>query len=283
MDQNSSEFLIEIEELIEKVFTDLDQLRENTANQNNRHQSIDQIFRHVHSVKGLSAAIGLEAVSHIAHEFETLLDALRSGSVAVDERVLQISENAVDALAESLGLAASGIVEPSRRALFDQLQTAARRGTAALIADTDAVLESIPSDIWQSLSEGEKQRLVSVVREGSPLFVAAASFDISSFDDDFFRLRETLAKSGEVIATSPTVDPEHSDRVNFRILYASSASPADLQSLVADCAATFTRVERGVALVPAVSYQRPITSSTKTTSVSALANFVRTRAQNFTR
>src|SRR5256714_13643548 len=130
VDLNRGEFLIEIEELIEKVFTDLDQLRENTVNQNNRRKSIDQIFRHVHSVKGLSAAIGLEAVSHIAHEFETLLDALRIGRVAVDDRVLQVSENAVDALAESLGLAASGIVEPSRRALFDQLQTAAGRGAA---------------------------------------------------------------------------------------------------------------------------------------------------------
>ena len=276
MDLNRGEFLIEIEELIEKVFTDLDQLRENTANQDNRRQAIDQIFRHVHSVKGLSAAIGLEAVSHIAHEFETLLDALRIGRVAVDDRLLQISENAVDALAESLGLAASGIVEPSRRALFDQLQTAARRGTTAASADTDAVLESIPSDIWQSLSEDEKQRLVSVVREGSPLFVAAASFDITSFDEEFFQLRETLAQSGEVIATSPTVDPEHSDRVNFRILYASSTSPANSQNVVADCAATFTRVERGVASVPVASYQQPIASAANTTSVSALANFVRT-------
>ncbi len=276
MDLNRGEFLIEIEELIEKVFTDLDQLRENTANQNSRRQSIDQIFRHVHSVKGLSAAIGLEAVSHIAHQFETLLDALRTGDVAVDDRVLQISENAVDALAESLGLAASGIVEPSRHALFDQLQTAARRGTASLSADTEAVLESIPSDIWQSLSEDEKQRLVSVVREGSPLFVAAASFDITSFDEEFFRLRETLAQSGEVIATLPTVDPEHSDRVNFRILYASLATATDLKNSIAGFAAEITKVARGEDSLPVASYQQPITSTVNTASVSALANFVRT-------
>jgi two-component system chemotaxis sensor kinase CheA len=276
VDQNRSEFLIEIEELIEKVFSDLDQLRENTASENSRRQSLDQIFRHVHSVKGLSAAIGLDAVSHIAHEFETLLEALRIGQVAIDERVLQISENAVDALAESLSLAASGIVEPSRRALFDQLQTVAnRRGTVESSADTDAVLESIPSDIWQSLSEEEKQRLARVVRESSPVFVVAASFDISSFDEEFFRLREILAQSGEVIATSPTIDPEHSDRVNFRILYASSANPADLQNSVAGCAATFKKIERGESSETIEPRQQPITTTT-TVSVSALANFVRT-------
>ncbi|MDQ1639687.1 MAG: two-component system, chemotaxis family, sensor kinase CheA [Pyrinomonadaceae bacterium] len=274
MDQHRSEFLIEIEDLIEKVFADLDQLRENSANQNSPGQSIDQLFRHVHSIKGLSAAIGLDTVSHIAHELETLLDAVRLGRVAIDEQVLQISENAVDALAESLGLAASGIVEPSRRALFDQLQTTAKRGPSS--ADTEALLESIPSEIWQSLSEAEKQRLTSIAREGKPLFVVVATFEITSFDEEFFRLRESLAQLGEVIATSPTVDPQHSDRVNFRILYASPASSAELQNCIAGYAGEITTLERGQVSETVTRHQQPITPSANTVSASALANFVRT-------
>jgi two-component system, chemotaxis family, sensor kinase CheA len=277
VDQNRSEFLIEIEELIEKVFADLDQLRENSASQNSRRQSVDQLFRHVHSIKGLSAAIGLETVGHIAHEFETLLDVVRLGRVPVDERVLQISENAVDALAESLSFAASGVVEPPRRALFDQLQTAARRGESN--THTDALLESVPSDIWQSLSEDEKQRLVSVAREGTPLFVAVASFEITNFDEEFFRLREALAQLGEVIATSPTVDAQHSDRVNFRILYASSATSADLRNCITGFAGEITRVERGELSEP-VAGQQPIALAANTASASALANFVRTDLAN---
>jgi two-component system chemotaxis sensor kinase CheA len=276
VDQNRSEFLIEIEELIEKVFVDVDQLRENSVDANSRRQSIDQLFRHLHSVKGLSAAIGLEAVSHIAHEFETLLAALRMGRVTVDERVLQIAENAADALGESLSLAVSGIVEPSRRALFAQLQTAVRPGVDETSANADAILESIPVDIWQSLSEDEKQRLVTVAREGTPLFVVAASFDITSFDQEFFRLRETLAQTGEVIATSPTVEPEHSDRVNFRILYASAATLADLQDSVAGCAAEFTKLEQRETSAPIAAYQQPISPTGNAVSASALANFVRT-------
>ena len=276
MDQTRSEFLIEIEELIEKVFADLDQLRENSSNQNSRRQTIDQLFRHVHSVKGLSAAIGLETVSNIAHEFETLLDALRMGRVPVDKQMLQISENAVDALAESLSLAASGSVEPSRRALFNQLQNAAQRGMVEANADTDALLENIPSDIWQSLSEGEKQRTAKVAQGSTPLFVVVASFNITSFDEEFFRLREALAQIGEVIATSPTVDPEHSDRVNFRVLYASSATPADLQNCVAGCAAEFTKLERPETSEISTGELQTERAAVNTGSASALANFVRT-------
>jgi two-component system chemotaxis sensor kinase CheA len=203
---------------------------------------------------------------------ETLLDAVRLRRVAVDERVLQISENAVDALAESLGLAASGIVEPSRRSLFEQLQNAARRGESS--ADTDALLESIPSELWQSLSEDEKQRLVSVAGEGTPLFVVVASFEITSFDEEFFQLREALAQSGEVIATSPAVDPQHSDRVNFRILYASSASSAELQNRIAAYAGELTKVGRAATSdsIP----DQAIAPAANIASASALANFVRT-------
>ena len=275
MDQNRSEFLIEIEELIEKVFADLDQLRDQTAPQHDRRQAIDQLFRHVHSIKGLSAAIGLEAVVQLAHEFETLLDALRLGRVTVSERVLQVSEDAVEALAESLELAASGIIEPSRRSLFDQIQAVASPDASGSGADNDAVLENIPSDIWQSLSEAEKQRLMNLARADSPLFVVAAGFEITNFDEEFFRLREALAQNGEVIATSPTVDPEHADRVNFRILYASSASFGELHQCVAGYTAALTRIEPREPPRPVAS-REPIPAPADTASVSALSDFVRT-------
>jgi len=275
VDQNRSEFLIEIEELIEKVFADLDQLRDQTAPQHDRRQAIDQLFRHVHSIKGLSAAIGLEAVVQLAHEFETLLDALRLGRVTVSERVLQVSEDAVEALAESLELAASGIIEPSRRSLFDQIQAVASPDASGSGADNDAVLENIPSDIWQSLSEAEKQRLMNLARADSPLFVVAAGFEITNFDEEFFRLREALAQNGEVIATSPTVDPEHADRVNFRILYASSASFGELHQCVAGYTAALTRIEPREPPRPVAS-REPIPAPADTASVSALSDFVRT-------
>src|SRR6185369_14618882 len=140
----------------------------------------------------------------------------------------------------------------------------------------DALLENLPSDIWQSLSEGEKQRTVRVAQGGTPLFVVVASFDITSFDEEFFRLREALAQTGEVIATSPTVDPEHSDRVNFRVVYASAAPSADLQNCVAGCAAEFTKLERPETSYTFTGELQTERATANAGSASALANFVRT-------
>jgi two-component system chemotaxis sensor kinase CheA len=278
MDQSQREFLVDIEELVEQVFTDLDELRETRSKREER-ELIDRIFRRVHSVKGSAASGGLEVVSQIAHEFENLLDEVRAGRVPIDADVVDTCESATEALSESLSLVASGIVEPSRRALFDRLHAAAAKGKSDETKnETETVLENIPSEIWQSLTEPEKQRLVNIVGERSPLFVVATSFDLGDFDAQFSRLKQKLAKLGEVISTSPAVDDEHPDRINFHVLYASDAEPQAMEAAVADFPALVFK-EIGSASEPASSGDEA-PSAVASASVSAplvsLSNFVRT-------
>jgi two-component system chemotaxis sensor kinase CheA len=242
VDQTQREFLVEIEELVEQIFADLDELRDLQADgrasrkQRLGRQLIDRIFRRVHSVKGSAASCGLGVVSHIAHEFENLLAEIRSGQVVVDNSVVDTCESATEALSESLSLAASGVVEPSRRALFERLQAAASKTdkAGASPGGTKAVLRNIPFEIRESLTEPEKQRLVSIVGEGSPLFVVATNFDTGNFDVRFFRLKEKLSELGEVISTAPAVDDQHPDRINFRILYASAVNLRDIEAAGVD-------------------------------------------------
>ncbi len=241
MDQTQREFLVEIEELVEQIFADLDELRPTLRSTSpsgpTRRQLIDRIFRRVHSVKGSAAACGLEVVRQIAHEFENLLDEVRAGRVVIDEVVVDTCENATEALSESLSLAASGIVEPSRRALFDRLQAAAQRNISPSTGNetgADAILQQVPFEIWQALTEAEKSRLISVVAAGSPLFVVTAGFDIGDFDSQFFRLKERLAKLGEVVSTSPAVDEEQPERINFRVLFASAVDRVGIETSVMD-------------------------------------------------
>ncbi|MGH9961677.1 MAG: ATP-binding protein, partial [Pyrinomonadaceae bacterium] len=73
---------------------------------------------------------------------------------------------------------------------------------------------------WQSLRGEEKHRLEQAIEERDHVYVATATFDIASFDEEFSRLKEQLAARGEVIATSPMVDAERADKINFQILFA---------------------------------------------------------------
>jgi two-component system chemotaxis sensor kinase CheA len=277
VDQTQREFLAEIESLVEQIFADLDELRATKTEGFARRALIDRAFRRVHSVKGCAAASGLEVVSHIAHEFENLLDEVRAGRVLIDDAVVDTCESATEALSESLTLAASGIVEPSRRALFDRLQATRTKSTAVELPDDEAILKNVPYEVWQSLTESEKQRLVRIVAEGSPLFVVATSFDLRNFDSEFFRLKETLARFGEVISTSPAVSAEHPDRINFRILYATQIDLQTVETAVSD----FSRLDfQEIVSAGKVDKVAPTAESVPPASVppssATLSNFVRT-------
>ena len=98
-------------------------------------------------------------------------------------------------------------------------ETAANAGP-----DIGSVLDNLPFEISQSLTSDEKRRLEQAVEERDDLYVVTTSFDIASFDEEFSRLKEKLAARGEVIATSPMVDAEHADKINFQILFAGSSN-----------------------------------------------------------
>lgn len=278
MDQTDREFLVESEDLVEHIFADLDELRAATTEGRARRELIDRVFRRVHSVKGSAASSGLEVVSQIAHEFENLLDEVRAGRVLIDNAVVDTCESATEALAESLSLAASGIVEPSRRALFDRLQAAARSSAAqSELPNSEAILKNIPFEIWESLTESEKHQLVSIVAEGSPLFVVATSFDIGNFDAEFFRLKEKLAGFGEVISTSPAVDDEHPDKINFRILYAGNTDLETVEAAVSGFAkVVFREIVSAGYDAGSSETEETVPEPRAPASVATLSNFVRT-------
>ena len=107
-DQLLREFLAEAEDLIEALYGDLTLLRERRGEGRARRELVGRIFRHVHTIKGSAAAAGLESASHLAHEFETLLDAVRLGRVAVEEPVLEAFDEALGAVSADLSAAARG-------------------------------------------------------------------------------------------------------------------------------------------------------------------------------
>jgi two-component system chemotaxis sensor kinase CheA len=71
--------------------------------------TVNAVFRAVHSVKGGAGAFGLEALVRFAHVFETTLDALRKGELEATGEVLRPLLRAADRLADHVASAKQGI------------------------------------------------------------------------------------------------------------------------------------------------------------------------------
>ena len=78
-------------------------------------ETINAVFRAVHSVKGGAGAFGLEDLIRFAHVFETVMDEIRSGKMALTDEVAKVLLRAFDVLADHVNAARDGTkVEESR-------------------------------------------------------------------------------------------------------------------------------------------------------------------------
>lgn len=234
-----SEFLAEAEELIEGLQRDLAALRERRGEGRVRRELVGRIFRGVHTLKGSAAAAGLAGAGALAHEFESLLDAVRAGRVGVGAEVLSAFDEALDALAASLDAAARGGRAGDETALAARLRRLAAGGVAPERGAV-AAEELLPAAVARTLTERERQRAGEAAGEGARLFVVDVSFDLSDFDERFRRLCESLGERGEVVSTLPGVDASAPDRVGFRLVHATEETRDELAARLAPFGATLT-------------------------------------------
>ncbi|WP_242392076.1 chemotaxis protein CheA [Anaeromyxobacter oryzisoli] len=89
--------------------------------------TIDSLFRHAHSVKGMAASMQLEGIGALAHKAEDLVDVFRKDPARLDGEAVDVLLAAGDALQAMVEAAASGAKPPADPALVARLVEAARR------------------------------------------------------------------------------------------------------------------------------------------------------------
>jgi two-component system chemotaxis sensor kinase CheA len=90
----------------------------------NADESIQGLFRNVHTLKGMAAALGFSRLANLAHAFEHVLSAVRDGGIASTPELIQIAFRAVDKLEQGVSLALDG-----RDEALDDQQLAAELST----------------------------------------------------------------------------------------------------------------------------------------------------------
>lgn len=91
-------FFQECDELLEALDDGLSEIDDGIADATFSIETVNAVFRAVHSIKGGAAAFGLDALVHFAHQFETVLDAMRSGQLQATEEGMKICHRAADHL-----------------------------------------------------------------------------------------------------------------------------------------------------------------------------------------
>lgn len=89
-------FFQECDDLLEGLTSGLNDLE----NGSDDPETVNSMFRSVHSIKGGAGAFGLEGVVKFSHALENVLDDMRSGKTAADENVVALLFSAADHLCD---------------------------------------------------------------------------------------------------------------------------------------------------------------------------------------
>lgn len=91
-------FFIECEELLESLQDALTQMDDALDSGEQDTETINIVFRAVHSIKGGAGAFGLDSLVAFAHRYETVLDELRAGRLEVTAENMKLFFRAADCL-----------------------------------------------------------------------------------------------------------------------------------------------------------------------------------------
>ncbi|MHC4609568.1 MAG: Hpt domain-containing protein, partial [Planctomycetota bacterium] len=88
-------------------------------------ETLDDIFRAAHTLKGNAAALGFPGLSEFAHAVEDLLEPVRQRTVPVTGELITDLLHAIDVLRELVPAAAEGNdgLDETQRAIIEQLRT----------------------------------------------------------------------------------------------------------------------------------------------------------------
>lgn len=122
-------FFAECEESLAAAETGLAACREGTHDAD----TVNAVFRAVHSIKGGAGAFGYAALQAYTHTFETLLSDVREGLVAIESKLVDLLLRALDTLADHVEAAREGGDAPADASLIAEMEgaMAANAGGAA--------------------------------------------------------------------------------------------------------------------------------------------------------
>lgn len=130
MEEIRASFFLECEELMESLQDALVVLEGGGSD----NETINVIFRAVHSIKGGAGAFGLNALVSFAHRFETVMDELRAGRLELTDDAVKLFFQGADVLQDHVRAAQLGGPEPdASEAVLESLE--ALLGEDGLVED----------------------------------------------------------------------------------------------------------------------------------------------------
>jgi two-component system, chemotaxis family, sensor kinase CheA len=243
-DKAREEFFSEAQEIVDGLSRDLLALDDVCRRGGSDAELVNDVFRAVHTLKGLSGLFGAAMMSGLSHELENLLDDLRLGRIELTSQVLDLLFQSVELYGRILAAAKGDAPEPAQevKALLASLGQVAQQkggGGGSVVAQYE-----LDPGLLGVLTEYEEHRLRTNLQAGLSLYRLRVQFQLSTIDSALDDLKSKTRPHGEIITFLPTGEGGDAESVELEILVASRANLGVLRGAVAGPNITVEEVRR---------------------------------------
>jgi two-component system, chemotaxis family, sensor kinase CheA len=193
---------------------------------------INEMFRAVHTLKGIAGLFGATRMSGMSHELENMLDDVRMGRLDLTSNVLDLLFKAVDLYTHILLFERGEAPDPEQE--IAKLLASFAAVTQPEEAPTSNIFTQFDLDpgMFGVLTEYEEHRLKSNIESGLALFRLRVRFNLTVLDSALEDLKKKAKPLGEIITYLPAPSTDESDFENLEldILMASKSDAATIDT-----------------------------------------------------
>ncbi len=217
--------------------------------------SIESIFRIVHTIKGNSKAIGYENLALLTHHLENILEGIRSGSLTVTTELVEVILKCIDRIQvfkERIvengddDIDCSDILETLKE--FEQnkieyflpaekdINLVEKKNTQAIKENTKGIEENFDIASISKRCSVEQLEKLKEISTCDPLFYSRVELakDCSMKYPRAFIVIQTILEKGEVLFTLPSIEAIKNEEFGqeFEIFFTSALDARSIQHLI---------------------------------------------------
>lgn len=244
-------FLDESKEHLQNLSDQIMELEQNPENMD----TINEIFRAAHSLKGMAGTMGYKRMQTLTHDMENVFSEVRNGTFKVQPGMIDILFKSLDALEEYVNNiqqtteegtndnqelidALNSILKHNGEVVADDGASAADSG-AAVSADTPASGDgNVKGERWQQIkiNDTEKMLIDKAHSEGLKVFGVTVYVEEACVlkAARAFLVFKALEKLGEIIVSSPTAQDIEDEKfeLTFSLIFISGNTADEIKEAV---------------------------------------------------
>jgi len=227
LDQYIDIFLDESKEHLENLNTNLLELESNPSNI----ETINEIFRIAHTLKGMSATMGFEKTAKLTHKMESVLDDIRSGQALINTRMVDLLFEVLDRVDN----------------FIKSIESTGNEGNLPI----DDLIEKL-ENVLCAEEEGKPEQAESVQTKENEGYIAnvvksAKAQNLSAYKTKVFLDENCMLKSaraflvfkmieenGEIIYSNPPTEDIEDEKfdLEFELIVVTSIKPEELKTKI---------------------------------------------------